>query len=82
MCVFAGKEVDFFCALNNAPGKEISLLTEGMTWEKFTRNWIQTCAWIPKRRSHNKLTMLSYTDSLTKPRFEKHLKNRQQSVRP
>lgn len=43
------KDVDYYCRLNNAPFVEdIEIMTEGVTWETFTENWQQTCAWIPK----------------------------------
>uniref|UniRef100_A0A7S3Q1U4 Zeta toxin domain-containing protein n=1 Tax=Chaetoceros debilis TaxID=122233 RepID=A0A7S3Q1U4_9STRA len=44
------KKVDFYCELNNAPGAEdIELMTEGISWEEFTKQWLQTCAWVPKK---------------------------------
>jgi len=47
--------VDVYCAVNNAPGEDVTLITEGMTWEKFKNLWIQTCAWIPKERKRMKI---------------------------
>jgi len=45
-----GPLVDYFCELNNAPGKPIELTTEGETWESFEGKWAQMCAWVPSRR--------------------------------
>ena len=46
-----GPKVDYFCELNNAPDAEdIEILTDGITWESFTSEWIQTCAWVPKKK--------------------------------
>lgn len=47
--------VDYTCELNNAPGSDdVELLTEGETWESFTSNWLQTCAYIPGGRKSKK----------------------------
>ena len=48
--------VDYYCALNNKPGvDDITILTEGITWDDFASNWNQTCAWIPKKKTTKKL---------------------------
>lgn len=49
---------DYYCALNNAPNApDIELMTEGETWESFTKQWIQTCAWVPPHRSKSSLDL-------------------------
>ena len=37
---------DYFCELNNAPGKEIEILTEGEDWDTFKVQWFQTLAFV------------------------------------
>lgn len=47
--------VDYHVELLNAPdADDIEIVTEGETWESFQSQWIQTCAWIPRKRSQNK----------------------------
>jgi len=41
---------DYFCELNNAPGKDIEIVTEGEDWDDFQVQWLQTCAWVPGMR--------------------------------
>mmetsp|Transcript_2937 Transcript_2937/g.6358 ORF Transcript_2937/g.6358 Transcript_2937/m.6358 type:complete len:634 (-) Transcript_2937:139-2040(-) len=41
---------DFFCELNNPPDAEIEILTEGLDWDTFQVNWLQTCAYVPGTR--------------------------------
>ena len=42
---------DFFCELDNAPGaNEITIQTEGVTWDSFRDVWSQTCPWPPDQR--------------------------------
>ena len=39
---------DFFCELDNSPTLgEVTLNTEGITWDLFRDNWAQTCPWVP-----------------------------------
>mmetsp|Transcript_16007 Transcript_16007/g.34672 ORF Transcript_16007/g.34672 Transcript_16007/m.34672 type:complete len:479 (-) Transcript_16007:3097-4533(-) len=41
---------DFFCELDNAPGSgEITIKTEGVTWDSFRDVWSQTCPWPPPK---------------------------------
>ena len=41
-------DADCFCELDNSPTSgEVSLKTEGMTWDEFRDNWAQTCPWVP-----------------------------------
>ena len=41
---------DFFCELDNAPGAdEITITTEGITWDSFRDAWAQTCPWPPEQ---------------------------------
>jgi hypothetical protein len=50
--------VDYYCELNNAPNTpDIELVTEGETWESFTKQWIQTCAWVPPHRSKSSIDL-------------------------
>mmetsp|Transcript_22225 Transcript_22225/g.40372 ORF Transcript_22225/g.40372 Transcript_22225/m.40372 type:complete len:98 (+) Transcript_22225:852-1145(+) len=50
--------VDYYCELNNAPNApDIELVTEGETWEDFTKQWIQTCAWVPPHRSKSSIDL-------------------------
>jgi len=48
--------VDYYCELWNSPDSDdIELRTPGITWDTFTNQWRQTCAWIPRRKmSHAK----------------------------
>jgi len=46
-------EVDSYYRLNNAPGRDIELMTVG-DWKSFKEGWIQTCAWIPKQKETSK----------------------------
>lgn len=49
---------DYYCELRNDPGSpDIELVTEGETWENFTKQWIQTCAWVPPHRSRSSLDL-------------------------
>jgi len=49
---------DYYCVLNNAPNMpDIELVTEGETWESFTKQWIQTCAWVPPHRSKSSIDL-------------------------
>jgi hypothetical protein len=42
---------DFFCELDNSPdSKEISIKTEGVSWDSFRNVWAQQCLW-PMRYS-------------------------------
>ena len=44
-------KVDFFCELDNSPLlSEVEIRTEGVTWESFKANWVQTCPNIPGQR--------------------------------
>jgi len=39
-----GPLADFFAELNNSPEKlDIELVTDGLSWDDFTRQWAQTC---------------------------------------
>jgi len=42
-----GPIVDYFVELNNPPGGDIEMTTEGEDWESFENNWMQTCAYKP-----------------------------------
>lgn len=47
--------VDYHIELNNAPDTEdIEIVTPGETWESFKSHWIQTCAWIPRKKTQSK----------------------------
>mmetsp|Transcript_5038 Transcript_5038/g.8255 ORF Transcript_5038/g.8255 Transcript_5038/m.8255 type:complete len:392 (+) Transcript_5038:78-1253(+) len=47
-----GPLVDYYCEINNAPGApDVELLTKDETWETFESKWLQTCAWVPNRRT-------------------------------
>ena len=36
--------VDYFCEIDNSQDfGDITLITAGVTWESFQRNWLQTC---------------------------------------
>lgn len=37
---------DFFAELDNSSG-EVSMMTEGITWDSFRDNWAQSCPWVP-----------------------------------
>lgn len=56
--------VDYFAELNNAPNAPDIELTapEGETWESFTKNWLQTCAWVPGAKIRKKLSQLTLDD--------------------
>ena len=42
---------DFFCELDNAPGTdEVTIKTEGITWDSFRDKWAQTCPWPSEQR--------------------------------
>lgn len=42
---------DFFCELDNAPeADEITISTDGITWDSFRDVWSQTCPWPPNQR--------------------------------
>jgi len=45
---------DYFCELNNAPGLDIEILTEGQDWDDFQVQWLQMCAWVPKKKRTRK----------------------------
>lgn len=40
---------DFFAELDNSPG-DVTMTTEGITWDSFRDNWAQTCPWVPGQR--------------------------------
>lgn len=44
--------VDYYCQLDNKPNADdIELVKpDGETWETFQMRWMQTCAWVPRRR--------------------------------
>ena len=45
-------KVDFYCEINNAPNVDnVEIMTEGIDWTSFKNTWLQTCAWVPKRRN-------------------------------
>ncbi len=45
---------DYFCELNNAPNKDdIEIMTEGEDWDSFRSQWLQLCAWVPRKRSRS-----------------------------
>jgi len=44
-------QVDVYYKLNNSPGERgVELMNEGITWQIFTDNWLQTCAWVPMKK--------------------------------
>ena len=48
--------VDYHIELLNAPNADdIEIINDKETWESFQSQWIQTCAWIPRKRSQAKL---------------------------
>jgi len=34
---------DYFCELHNAPDRDITIRTNGISWESFRSNWAQSC---------------------------------------
>ncbi len=56
-------KVDYYCRLLNAPDAEdIEIMTDGVTWENFSKQWLQTCAWIPKSKRRSKMMMRGSMD--------------------
>lgn len=58
---------DYYCELHNAPNTpDIELVTEGETWESFTEQWIQTCAWVPPKRSKSSIDLTNKLEAAQK----------------
>jgi len=48
--------VDFYYKLDNSPGsKDVELLAEECSWEKFRQSWVQECAWVTNGKQENLL---------------------------
>lgn len=60
--------VDYFCELDNAPGK-IKIVTPNITWESFGNQWLQTCAWVPKSRRLRRVSVDLKSFRLSSQRF-------------
>lgn len=43
---------DYFCELNNASSKD-DIEIVGDDWDSFRSQWVQLCAWVPRKRSRS-----------------------------
>mmetsp|Transcript_16658 Transcript_16658/g.22100 ORF Transcript_16658/g.22100 Transcript_16658/m.22100 type:complete len:610 (-) Transcript_16658:158-1987(-) len=71
-----GPLADYFCKLNNAPGKEIELIKEDEDWDTFQMLWFQTCAWVPgkKKQPFSRRRSVNWSsDTGDKPELDKRL---------
>ena len=52
-------DVDSYYKFNNIDGSNVELVTEKCTWESFTKEWVQECAWIPSKKIEKSGTITS-----------------------
>jgi len=61
--------IDYFCCLKifSKRSNTIEIMTDGVTWDSFTKRWKQSCAWVPdktNRRTESLLVLPSLLSEL------------------
>jgi len=50
---------DYYCGLKifSEETKDMEIMTDGITWDSFTKRWQQSCAWVPKRFNRRSMSI-------------------------